>query len=256
MWILPDFTERIPYQSANSFKNGTSRDELDSPNLGDGFDHVPTPRRNGLWLARIIGPLPCLSPKRSQNLTSPPNKATASDRPSSLLRENAYTARYHLSRSSVEGRKSVIFTDHRSLIYTFNKKSVSCSPRELRQLDFISQFSTDIGYVSCADNDDADALSRIFGIMLSTANLEDKEKVQQVDEESQSFYLIRKSHFSCDDSTSHQMWNCIAMCQMSRMKAYMKKDVHASYSKMVYRIALRIPGQFFNPSLKPIPEST
>ncbi|GBO26813.1 Fatty-acid amide hydrolase 2, partial [Araneus ventricosus] len=43
---------------------------------------------NGLWLVRIIGPpITRLSPKRSQNLTSPQKKPTASDRPSSLLRE-------------------------------------------------------------------------------------------------------------------------------------------------------------------------
>ncbi|GBM26823.1 hypothetical protein AVEN_32075-1 [Araneus ventricosus] len=43
---------------------------------------------NGLRLARIIGPLSRLSTKRSQSLTSPQKKPTASDRPSPLLRGN------------------------------------------------------------------------------------------------------------------------------------------------------------------------
>ncbi|GBM62914.1 hypothetical protein AVEN_113410-1, partial [Araneus ventricosus] len=50
------------------------RHELDSPNLGGHLPHQSTPaitfpkaHGNGLWVARIIGPLPLLSPKRSQN---------------------------------------------------------------------------------------------------------------------------------------------------------------------------------------------
>ncbi|GBM66441.1 hypothetical protein AVEN_266967-1 [Araneus ventricosus] len=89
---------------------------------------------------------------------------------------------YSKPRSLVEGRPFVIFTDHRPLIYAFNKKSDSCSPRQLRQLDFISQFSIDIRHVSDADNVVADALSRI-NIMLSTTNFEDMAKAQQFDEE-------------------------------------------------------------------------
>ncbi|GBO36654.1 hypothetical protein AVEN_2181-1 [Araneus ventricosus] len=41
----------------------------------------------GLRFARLIGPLPRLSPKPSQNLTSTQKKPAASDRPSSLLTE-------------------------------------------------------------------------------------------------------------------------------------------------------------------------
>ncbi|GBM13730.1 hypothetical protein AVEN_89997-1 [Araneus ventricosus] len=41
-------------------------------------------------------PLPCLSPKRSQNLASPQKKSTTSDRPSSLLRGKFKTARNRL----------------------------------------------------------------------------------------------------------------------------------------------------------------
>ncbi|GBO04899.1 hypothetical protein AVEN_111513-1 [Araneus ventricosus] len=39
---------------------------------------------NGLWLAKMIGPLPRLSSKRSQNLTTPQKKKTASYWPSWL----------------------------------------------------------------------------------------------------------------------------------------------------------------------------
>ncbi|GBN90878.1 hypothetical protein AVEN_237456-1, partial [Araneus ventricosus] len=80
-----------------SFKTGSfegKRHELDSPNL---FGHFPiTPALTLLEGSRKWAvvckdnwiPPTALSPKRSQSLTSPEKKATASDRPSSLLRGN------------------------------------------------------------------------------------------------------------------------------------------------------------------------
>ncbi|GBM53399.1 hypothetical protein AVEN_103787-1 [Araneus ventricosus] len=71
---------------------GRKRHEMDSPNLGGHFPHTPCYNfRQGTrkWAAVGKGnwiPLPRLSPKRSQNLTSPQKKPTASERPSLLLR--------------------------------------------------------------------------------------------------------------------------------------------------------------------------
>ncbi|GFU44915.1 retrovirus-related Pol polyprotein from transposon 17.6 [Trichonephila clavipes] len=62
-------------------------------------------------------------------------------------------------RHQLKGHNFIIFTDHRHLTFAFNKISDSCSPRQLRHLDFISQFSTDIRHVSGSDNSVADALS-------------------------------------------------------------------------------------------------
>ncbi|GBM13504.1 hypothetical protein AVEN_82778-1 [Araneus ventricosus] len=65
---------------------GRKRLELDSLNQGGHLLNHPTPAHppslkahgNGLWLARIIRPpLLRLSPKLSQNLTSPQRKSTA-----------------------------------------------------------------------------------------------------------------------------------------------------------------------------------
>ncbi|GFT40580.1 transposon Tf2-9 polyprotein [Trichonephila clavipes] len=61
----------------------------------------------------------------------------------------------------LEGRTFVIYTDQNPLTYAFQKHSEKCSPRQLRHLDFISQFSTDICYTKGSDNTVADALSRI-----------------------------------------------------------------------------------------------
>ncbi|GBN64587.1 hypothetical protein AVEN_189781-1 [Araneus ventricosus] len=74
---------------------GRKRHELDSPNLGGHLPRHSTLYYNLLlrrtemgcgWQGQLYL-LPHLSPKRPQNFTSPQMKTTASDRPSSLLRE-------------------------------------------------------------------------------------------------------------------------------------------------------------------------
>ena len=64
-------------------------------------------------------------------------------------------------RHMLEGRIFTIFTDHKPLIFAFKQRSDKASPRQLRHLDFISQFSTDIRYVEGSENIVADTLSRL-----------------------------------------------------------------------------------------------
>ena len=64
-------------------------------------------------------------------------------------------------RHFVEGRTFQILTDHKPLMYALATPSARHTPRQIRRLDYISQFTTDIRHVSGADNPAADALSRI-----------------------------------------------------------------------------------------------
>lgn len=64
-------------------------------------------------------------------------------------------------RYMLEGRAFQIFTDQKPLIYAFKQRMDKCSPRQMRHLDFISQYSTDIRHVQGNKNIVADALSRI-----------------------------------------------------------------------------------------------
>ncbi|KAJ4440996.1 hypothetical protein ANN_10845 [Periplaneta americana] len=59
-------------------------------------------------------------------------------------------------RCMVEGRRLIIVTDHKPLIHAFNQSADEASPRQLRHLDFISQFTTQIIHVKGADNIVAD----------------------------------------------------------------------------------------------------
>jgi hypothetical protein len=61
----------------------------------------------------------------------------------------------------LDGRNFTIFTDHKPITFAFQQNPEKSSPRQLRQLDFISQYSTDIQHVSGANNFVADWLSRI-----------------------------------------------------------------------------------------------
>ena len=63
-------------------------------------------------------------------------------------------------RFMLEGRPFYVYTDHKPLIYAFNAKPDRYSPREIRQLDFISQYTTDLRHVKGRDNVVADTLSR------------------------------------------------------------------------------------------------
>jgi hypothetical protein len=63
-------------------------------------------------------------------------------------------------RHILEGRNFTILTDHKPLTFALNAKPDRYSPRETRQLDYISQFTSDIRHISGSRNQIADALSR------------------------------------------------------------------------------------------------
>ena len=71
-----------------------------------------------------------------------------------------YSAVKHF-RHFVEGREFHILTDHRPLTFSLTSRSEHYTPRQVRHLDFISQFTSDIRYIRGVDNPVADALSRI-----------------------------------------------------------------------------------------------
>ena len=63
-------------------------------------------------------------------------------------------------RHFVEGRDFHIATDHKPLTFALATASDKHTPRQIRHLDYISQFTTDIRHVSGPNNPVADALSR------------------------------------------------------------------------------------------------
>lgn len=79
----------------------------------------------------------------------------------------------------VEGRNFILFTDHKPLTFAFHQKHDKCTPRQARQLDFISQFTTDIRYLKGSNNVVADALSRVQIATISTPEKLDFQRMTQ-----------------------------------------------------------------------------
>lgn len=91
-------------------------------------------------------------------------------------------------RNFIKGQDFCVFTDHKPLTTALWTKTER-SPRQERQLDFISQFTSDIRYVKGSLNVVADSLSRpnTDSIELLSYGLEELAKEQRNDEELTSF---------------------------------------------------------------------
>lgn len=61
----------------------------------------------------------------------------------------------------LEGRDFTIQTDHKPLIFAFVQKAEKASPRQIRQLDYIGQFTTNLIHIPGSHKEVADALSRL-----------------------------------------------------------------------------------------------
>ena len=68
----------------------------------------------------------------------------------------------------LEGRQFSVITDHKPLTFALASPSRHHSPRQIRHLDFISQFTSDIRFIKGASNAAADALSRLEVDALNT----------------------------------------------------------------------------------------
>lgn len=71
-------------------------------------------------------------------------------------------------RHLLGARVFVIKTAHKRLVYAFFQKPERASPRQLRYLHFISQFTIEVVYLSGPENTVADALSHLNAICTGT----------------------------------------------------------------------------------------
>ncbi|GFU06694.1 transposon Tf2-11 polyprotein [Trichonephila clavipes] len=111
----------------------------------------------------------------------------------------------------LEGREFIIYTDQKPLTYAFKQKPDKSTPtraRQLRHLDYVSQFSTDIRYVVGTENKVADALSRVEIDAIIKPPILDYKKFAQTqlqDSEIQSFLKadfsikLEKKYFPLED---------------------------------------------------------
>lgn len=101
-----------------------------------------------------------------------------------------YTAVKHFRRY-IEGLEVVIHTDHRPLTYALRKApSSNDTPKRERQLQFISQFCSDIQYVKGENNIVADTLSRVEEITF--ASVLDYRRLAEEQEKSEELQSLMK----------------------------------------------------------------
>lgn len=103
-----------------------------------------------------------------------------------------YEAVQHF-RHTIEGRQFKILTDHKPLVYAFEQNGEKMSPRRARQLDFISQFSTDIEHTPGEENMVADFLSRINKVSVGAIDFQQMALEQRQDEELQQLLRANDS---------------------------------------------------------------
>ena len=101
-------------------------------------------------------------------------------------------------RHFIEGRTFHILTDHKPLTYAMATQSDKYSPRQIRHLDYVSQFTSDIRHVKGANNPAADALSRIGtnALQVTQSSILDFEEIAAAQESDPD--LLR----SCNSDTS------------------------------------------------------
>ena len=67
----------------------------------------------------------------------------------------------------IEGRTFTVFIDHKPLTYSLSMSTDKYTPRQIRHLDYISQFTMNITHISGCQNSVVDALSRITANAIS-----------------------------------------------------------------------------------------
>lgn len=95
-------------------------------------------------------------------------------------------------RYMLEGREFTVFTDHKPITFAFTKTGSECSPRQTRHLQFISEFTTDIQFISGRENVVADAMSRIEAIS-AEISFAQVAKAQETDVEMKQYLLPASS---------------------------------------------------------------
>lgn len=108
----------------------------------------------------------------------------------------------------VEGRFFVVRTDHKPITFAFAQKSDKASPRQCRQLEYISQFTTAIVHIKGDMNVVADALSRVQHVdaitMPCSFNSKDIAEEQASDSELQTLLsegsALKLQKFTLDDT--------------------------------------------------------
>ena len=77
----------------------------------------------------------------------------------------------------LEGCQFYALTDHRPLTYSLSSSPNHHFPRQIRHLNYISQFTSDIRHIQGRDNQAPDALSRVQAVSQNSSPVIDFEQL-------------------------------------------------------------------------------
>ena len=170
----------------------------------------------------------------------------------------AYLAVKHFCHA-LEDRQFTLLTDHKPPTYALKTSSDKHSPREIRQLDFLSQFTTDIQYIKGEQNKVADALSRLHLDAISTGsiNLEDIARAQLSNQELEDLKqhpTLKFSEFPIFNSPA----NIVCETSTERQRPFIPHEfrrtvfekLHGLTHSGVRATAKNISQRFFWPSMQ------
>jgi len=86
-------------------------------------------------------------------------------------------------RHFIEAARTIVFTDHKPLLSAVSSKSSKYTDREIRQLDFLSQFNIELRHIMGTESVVADALSRVN---INTLHNDDGINLQEIAREQRS----------------------------------------------------------------------
>ena len=143
----------------------------------------------GAVLQQRIGEIWCPIAYFSRKLKPPEKRYSTFDR--ELLA--VYLAIKHF-RHFVEGRTFHVLTDHRPLTFALATNSERHTPRQIRHLDYISQFTSDIRHINGSQNAAADALSRIgMNSLNDTSTILDLGEIAKAQKEDSELHNMRSA---------------------------------------------------------------
>ncbi|KAG7196886.1 hypothetical protein KM043_015788 [Ampulex compressa] len=142
------------------------------------------------------------------------------------------------TKDFIAGREISIRTDHKPLTFAFKQKPDKASPRQARQLDFISQFTTNITYVKGSENIAADTLSRVQAIncpvITSSEDLaEEQHKDQELQEILNGKTCLNLRPFTLPES-QHPLY---CECEDDAIKPYVPKPLRRKIFDSVHGLA-------------------
>ena len=121
-------------------------------------------------------------------------------------------------RHFVEGRIFHVLIDHKPLVFALSTHSDTYTPRQIRHLDYISQFTNDIRHIKGANNPAADALSRIEinALQASESELLELEELARVQQDDPDLTKLRSSSSLILEDIPLPQTNTTIVCDVSK----------------------------------------